>query len=69
MQRSLLAVVRLGGQVGLSVAEYSVRDGEPFLGRFPGWADAYVWAGSTREGSLTYVMARWAIRTAMVFWS
>ena len=57
MQRSLLAVVRLGGQVGLSVAGYSVRDGEPFLGRFPGRADAYVWAGSTQEGSLTYVMA------------
>jgi hypothetical protein len=57
VQRFRLAVVRLGGQVGLSVARYSVRDSELFLGRFPGRADAYVWAGSTWEGSLTYVTA------------
>ena len=64
MQRFLLAAVRLGGQVGLSVVGYSVRDSEPFLGRFPGQADARVWADSTQEGSLTYVTARQAVRTA-----
>ena len=40
MQRVRVAVVRSGGPVGLSVAGYSVRDGELFLDRFPGRADA-----------------------------
>ena len=44
--------MRLGGQVGLSVVGYSVRDGEPFLGRFPGWADACVGLTSTQKGKL-----------------
>ena len=59
--------MRLRGQVGLSVARDSVRVGEPFLDRFPGRVDAYVWAGSTLKGSLTYVMAQQAIWTAMGF--
>ena len=39
-RRDPLAVVRSGGPAGLSVVGYSVRDGEPFLDRFPGWVDA-----------------------------
>ena len=42
MQRSLLVGVRLEGQVGLSVVVDSVRDGEPFLDRYPGRVDACV---------------------------
>ena len=64
-QRFPLAVVRLGGQVGLSGVGYFVHDGEPFLGRFSGQAGARVWADSTQEGSLTYVTARRAVRAAM----
>ena len=63
----LLAVVRLEGQVGLSVARYSVHDGELFLDQFPGWADVYAWAGSTQEGTLTYVTALQAVWTAIGF--
>ena len=41
-RRDLLIVVRSGVLAGLSGARYSVRDGEPFLDRFPGWADTCV---------------------------
>ena len=44
-RRDLLVVVRSGGLAGPSGAGYSVRGGERFLGRFPGWADILVRAG------------------------
>ena len=62
----LLVVARLRGLAELFVAGCSVRDVEPFRGRFPGRADVCM-GYSTLKGSLTYVTARRAGRTAMVF--
>ena len=66
MRRFLLVDARLGGLAGLFVAGGSVRGGGPFRDRSPGRADAGV-GYFTLKGSLTYVTARRAGRTAMVF--
>ena len=65
-RRDPRVAVRLGGPTGLSVAGYSVRDGELFLDRFPGWVDACVGWIPHVKGSLTYVTVRRTVRTSMV---
>ena len=62
----LFRSARSGGLVGLFAAGGSVRVGGLFRDRFPGRADACV-GYFTLKGSLTYVTARRAGRTAMVF--